>query len=420
MQNATAILKNELKQCIFASSNIQFYLLIQHQSIVQLPNAVFADLGWEYFISPEAADYLTSEVVVISEAEREAYYAAGNRLYDLFVEAGERILQRKLLAELGIPSNLHELVRLSWERDHLHLFGRFDLAGGTSGLPLKLLEFNADTPTSLPETAIIQWAQLRANELDEERQFNFVLEALTEQFRRLREQHPTSEAAMLFSALRGAPEDDNNVSVLMEAAREAGFEADFRYIDEVVFSEEEGIFTADELGRNYRQFPFWFKLVPWEYIANDEPELCRILTRIVQRHQAIVLNPAYTMIFQSKAILKYLWDYFPDEPLLLETSFDEPIGRRDYPFVQKVIFGREGSDVAVYDELGRPVEVREGEYAGQKSVFQAFATLDRDVRGQYYQAGVFFSYEACGLGFRRGTRRILDNAAQFAGHIISD
>lgn len=391
---------------------------IQKRPIAQLPNGVFQDLGWDYFISPEAEDYLTSELVVVTDTEREAFYRAGNRLYERFVATGEHIIQNRLLGELGIPRNLHELVRLTWEDDrHLHLFGRFDFAGGIGGLPIKLLEFNADTPTSLPETAIIQWAQLKANDIPEERQFNFVYDALIAQFERLKTLNPDREAAILFSTLRGAAEDDNNVSLLREAAHEAGFETTFAYVDEVVFSEVNGIFANDAEGRLV-QWPFWFKLVPWEYIAWDEPRLCDLLTEIVRRDQAIVLNPAYTMMFQSKAILKYLWDLFPDDPALLECTLKEPIGRTDFPYVQKVFFGREGSNVAVFDEIGLPVEVRNGEYEQQPVVYQALADLARDESGHYYQSGVFFSYEACGMGFRRSPNRIIDNGAQFVGHEV--
>jgi glutathionylspermidine synthase len=392
--------------------------MLQHQSITQLPNRVFETLGWDYFISDAAEDYLTTQLVKITEAEREAYYAAGNRLYQMLIETGEYVLKNNLLETMGIPKNLHELIRHTWEDDrHLHLYGRFDFAGGVDGLPIKMLEFNADTATSLPETAIVQWAQLKANNLPETQQFNFVLEALTDNFRRLKELNPEREAAILFSTMRDAPEDDNNVSLLAEAAKEAGFQTEFRYIDEVIFDENQGVF-AKGTGDNHEMFPYWFKLVPWEYIAEEEPTLCQILTKIVKNDLCLVLNPAYTMLFQSKAILKYLWDLFPNDPLLLETSLQEPIGRRDYPFVQKVLFGREGANVSIHDAIGIPLEVRLGDYTHQASVYQEYATLARDVEGQYYQAGVFFSYEACGLGFRRCRQRIIDNGAQFVGHLV--
>ncbi len=389
------------------------------QAIDQLPNPIFESLGWDFFISEEAGNYLTNQLVVVSEPERDAFYAAGNRLYDMFVGAAEHVMQHNLMGKLGIPANLHELVRLTWEDErHLHLFGRFDVAGGVDGTPIKLLEFNADTATTLPESSIIQWAQLKANNIDETKQFNFVYEALVENFKRLRTLNPDREPAILFSTMRGAPEDDHNVSLLVEAAEEAGFETGFCYVDEVVFSETTGIFGKDAIGQPL-YFPFWFKLVPWEYIALEEPDLCKMLTAIVRNDVAVILNPAYTMLFQSKAILKYLWDLYPNDPLLLEASLEEPIGRQNYPFVQKVILGREGSNVTVYDGIGLPIEVREGEYEGQACVYQAYAELAQDGQGMYYQSGIFFAYEACGLGFRRSPRRIIDNGAQFVGHVVA-
>jgi glutathionylspermidine synthase len=391
---------------------------MQKQSLSQLPNAVFKEMGWDYFISEEAGDYLANEVVVVSDAEREAYYEAGNRLYELFVDAGEYVLRKDLLGTMGIPANLHALIRHTWEDDrNLHLFGRFDFAGGTDGLPIKLIEFNADTPTSLPETAIIQWGQLRANGIPEEQQFNFVYDALIANFKRLRELNPDREPAILFSTLRDAPEDDHNVQLLEMAAREAGFETAFRYVDEVIFSAYNGIFASEGQG-NTTQFPYWFKLIPWEYIALDEPDLMETITKIVVNGHAMVLNPAYTMLFQSKAILAYLWDRNPNEPALLECSLQEPIGRSHYPFVEKVVLGREGANVAIFDAEGLPETVRSGEYEDQIKVYQALAQLARDEQGQYYQAGVFFAYEACGLGFRRSPNRIIDNTAQFVGHRV--
>jgi glutathionylspermidine synthase len=393
--------------------------MIQHHPIEQLPNAVFEKLGWDYFVSGEAKDYLANQLVKVTQAESDAYYETGNRLYERFVAAAEYVLRNNLLDSLAIPRNLHEMIRLTWEDDQqLHLFGRFDFAGGIDGLPIKLLEFNADTPTSLPETAIIQWGQLEANGIPDDRQLNFVYEALTENFRRLRALNPDRKPAILFSTMEGAPEDDNNVALLQEAAQEAGFETAFRYVHEVVFSEIEGIFAEDSATGKHQAFPFWFKLVPWEYIAQDEPDLCEILTKIVRRDAAIILNPAYTMLFQSKGILKYLWDLFPEDPAILEATFKEPIGRSDFPFVQKVFFGREGSNVSLHDAIGLPTEVRNGDYADQPSIYQAFANLAQDESGQYYQAGLFFAYESCGLGFRRSPRRIIDNGAQFVGHLV--
>ncbi|OLF34358.1 glutathionylspermidine synthase, partial [Psychrobacter sp. Cmf 22.2] len=65
---------------------------------------------------------------------------------------------------------------------HWHLYSRFDLAGGIDNKPIKLIEFNADTPTSVFETAIVQWAMLNVNNLKEDHQFNNLYHALKVNF----------------------------------------------------------------------------------------------------------------------------------------------------------------------------------------------------------------------------------------------
>lgn len=392
--------------------------MIKKQKINGLPANIFQQLGWDFLISEEIGEYIINELVLVSAAERDAYYEAANELYDMFVEAAQYVINNNLFDSLDIPANIIELIKYTWEDDrHLHLFGRFDFAGGLDGLPIKMLEFNADTPTSLPETAVIQWAQVRANNLDEEKQFNFVYDALIDNFSRLLDANADLNPRLLVSTFKDAPEDDINVSILSEAAREAGFEVEFCYIDDVVFSEEDGIFVQHS-ENHYEKYDFWFKLVPWESIAWEEPELLDILTKIVKNRKAVIINPAYTLLFQSKGLLKYLWDLYPNHPLLLKTTFEQPAHNLGY--VRKAVLGREGSNVAIYDQLGDMVEATAGDYAEQKVVYQQYAKLNEDETPYHYQAGVFFAWEGCGLGFRRNASRIIDNAAHFVGHYVAD
>ncbi len=60
-----------------------------------------------------------------------------------------------------------------------------------------------------------------------------------------------------------------------------------------------------------------------------------------------------------------------------------------------------------------------GEYENFKMIYQEFATMSKDNNGNSYQAGVFYAYEACGLGFRRGGE-IIDNSSKFVGHIVEN
>jgi len=374
-------------------------------------------IGFHWHTDKDETPYIADEVVVVSEEEAEAYYEAVNELYDMFVEAGDYIIENNLFHEVGIPFNLVDAVKKSWENDvHWHIYGRFDLAGGVGGAPIKLLEFNADTPTALFETAIVQWAMLKANGLDESAQFNNVYEAIRDNFNRLIVLDGDLEDfeqyyegwKILFSAIRGNIEDENTTKLLQKMADDAGFHTEFAYVDEVEFSDEDGIFYGDE------QYEYWFKLIPWEMIAIEESDLARIITNIMENQKAIILNPAYTLMFQSKAIMKILWDLYPNHPLLLETSF-EPLGKKQ---VQKPFLGREGGSVKILDANGNLLTSAQDDYGDQPTIYQEFVELPKDSNGRNYQAGVFFAYEGCGLGFRRGGE-ILDNMSKFVSHIIS-
>jgi len=63
------------------------------------------------------------------------------------------------------------------------------------------------------------------------------------------------------------------------------------------------------------------------------------------------------------------------------------------------------------------LEKVEGEYDDQSRIYQEYLDFPTDSAGNSYQAGVFYAGEACALGFRRGGK-ILDNKAQFVGHLV--
>jgi glutathionylspermidine synthase len=85
--------------------------------------------------------------------------------------------------------------------------------------------------------------------------------------------------------------------------------------------------------------------------------------------------------------------------------------------VSKPMFGREGANVAIIDEQGDTLESTNGPYDVHDMLYQEYAELATDSEGRSYQAGVFFAWEACGLGFRRGPK-ILNDTATFVGHVI--
>lgn len=382
--------------------------------ITPLSAKVLEEIGLEWHTDSDKTNYISDEMVEITQDEAEAFYDAGNELYDMFVEAGEYVIKNNLFFELDIPPTLIETIKQSWENEvHWHIYGRFDLAGGLDGKPIKLLEFNADTPTLLYESAIVQWAMLKHNGFDDNLQFNNIFQAISDNFKRMitlgediaRFGELYESWGVLFASIRGNSEEEQTTRFLMECAKEAGIRSEFCYIDEVVFNEEEGVFY-DNI--NYE---FLFKLLPWEIISIDEPELALIINNMIANKNTIFLNPAYTLLFQSKRMMKILWDLFPNHPLLLESSY-EPLNKKQ---VKKVSFGREGANMEII-ENGRILAQNGGIYGNYKSVYQEFYELNSH-NGQFYQPNVFFAYESCGLGFRKGGS-IMDNFAKFVSHRI--
>jgi len=393
--------------------------MLSTQAVEPVSQELMEEIGFSWHTDPDGSAYVAPELLPVSEEEAEAYYAAANELYDMFAEAGQYVIDNDLFEELGIPENMIQLIKLSWEDDDWHLYGRFDFAGGVDGKPIKLLEFNADTPTSLFETCIIQWAMLKSNGMDEEAQFNNAYEMIRDNFRRLITNDDGLEKfdeyfngeRILFSSVRDLPEDEQTTKLLQRIAIDAGYSTDFCYMDEAGFLPDEGVFNKDQDLTH-----FWFKLWPWEDIALEEPELIDLLTETARKRTSVFINPAYTLLFQSKGIMKVLYQLFPDSPYLLATD-DQPL--EGIPQVVKPVFGREGANIEILNEHGEIEASTDGPYGEHPVIYQEYAELAQDRENRSYQAGVFFAWEACGLGFRRGSK-ILNDTATFVPHVISE
>ena len=388
-----------------------------------IPSSLFEKVGFYWYKSPSEEGYVADELVVITEDEGNRFYEAADQLYEMYITAGQYVIDHDLFPQLDIPSNLIAMIKHSWEDDrHFHLIGRFDFAGGLDEIPIKLIEFNADTPSMIFEVALIQWMILKYNGMNEELQFNRLYETLRESFERIKRVNPvfaSEDGAIphaLFSCLNMGLEDENTTRLLEDIAYEAGYITGFDYADEVVFHRGHSLKKGGIFNSRGDHYDLWFKLIPYEYIGNDEPELADILSELIIKDKIVLLNPPYTLLFQSKGILKILWDLFPGHPLLLETQWEPIKGKR---CVDKKTLSREGDNVIILDEQGQEVEKREGLYGTCRSIYQAYAELPSDRDNRLYQAGVFFSYEPCGIGFRR-EMGIIHNHSQFIGHTVQD
>jgi glutathionylspermidine synthase len=377
--------------------------------------------GWA-FLYEDAPEYLGTDAVVRSDDDVEALALAANSLYSMFVDAAASVIDGGRLAELGIPERAHRLIEYTWNDDrNWHLYGRFDIAETEVGP--KLIEFNADTPTCVPETAVLQWAQAQAAGYGDESQFNGLFERLVEQFGRWKSMNDDLTPTLVLAHLESA-EDRANAEVIGAAAEEAGFTVHVRALPDVTFDKDDGVFVKGEGpggDRPWVRCDFVFKLVPWEFMIDEEPDLFDLVERLVLDRKAVVANPAYTLVFQSKMLLVELSRLFPDDPHLLRASalpFDDGL-----PYVEKVALGREGANVAIYNADHSVLAATDGDYKHDDgsgyggTVYQEFAHFPHDAQVRLYQAGVFWAFEACALGYRRGDL-IIDDRCQFVAHVI--
>ncbi|HIC12365.1 MAG TPA: glutathionylspermidine synthase [Sulfurimonas sp.] len=338
--------------------------------VLQLVRLVEVELLKKAFLVEDLKVLRLVEVVVssvdnikLSTQEAQAYYDAANELYDMYIEAADHVIDNDLFFELGIPFNLVDVIKKSWESDvHWHIYGAFLFSGGLNNSPIKLLEFQADTPSKLLQTSQEQLGEHSFNEIYEKVSENFKrLITLDDGLEHFDERYDNWK--ILFSSPSDDEEKEKTSRFLQHLADEAGFQTSFSYLHEVAFNEE-GI--HDQEGNNYE---YWYKNYSWLDIATDEGELATTLTSIMDKQQAIIINPAYTLLFESRGMLKILKDLYPDSPYLLKTSF------KSFKDSQmRTMFG-------------------EGEE------YSNFTKIYQEEREDTYNAKVFFAYEACGLSF---------------------
>ena len=360
-------------------------------------------------------EYLVPEAIILEPEEVDGYIDIANEAAELFEDVTERIIENANWDDFPFPVAMREMIQHSWDRKDLHLLGRFDLSGGINGLPTKVFEFNADTPTMLPETVVFQ--NLFKNEIRRSNftQFNSLRIELVAAFQSLLDDFPTRSNTLLVTSL-GHDEDVLNAQVIVEIAKEAGFYAEYSDLENVVF-EEDGIYL-DYDDESDQKFDYMFKLVPWEFIMFEEPELLELLRTLQLSDKLYIMNPAYTAIMQSKAILPYLHANFKTD-FILKASFN----KEDFlgeSYVEKVVFGRLGENIEIVDRFGAQIAKNEGDYGAHKKIYQAFSPLFQDDDDDYYQPGVYtVDSKASAISFRRCENIIVNDDSEFIPHLIA-
>lgn len=322
---------------------------------------------------------------VFGEAEIDTLEAATAELHSLCLEAVDRIVRTGRYADLGLGEPAARLVERSWFDRDPSLYGRMDLSfDGAS--PPKLLEYNADTPTSLFEASVVQWYWLEdvAPEAD---QFNSIHEKLIERWRTVGAGHRVH-----FAACYDNPEDGTTTDYLLDTCMQAGCEVQALDIEEIGWSGNAFIDLAD------RPIDRLFKLYPWEWLMSEP-----FAVHIPQSGTRWV-EPPWKMLLSNKAILPLLWEFFPRHPNLLPAS--RVRADVEGPVVAKPYWGREGDGIVV---LGAN-ERGEGK---PFHVYQALAPLPV-FDGRHALVGSWIiGDEPAGIGIREDDDKITRNTSCF-------
>jgi len=351
-------------------------------------------------------------------AEIDTLEAAGNELQAMCLAAAQHVIDHRRYAELAIPAAAIPLIEWAWNQEPPAIYGRFDIAwaGAESGQPPKLLEYNADTPTSLIEAAVIQWEWLEQAVLPgtgKPDQFNSIHDRLIAKWKDVAEY---LTQPVYFAGLASAEpdvetaEDLLTVAYLEDTARQAGLETRSIALQDVGWNDERLCFVdLDE-----EQIASIFKLYPWEAMLKEEFGPHALETY----HAMTWIEPIWKLLLSNKVILPILWQLYPNHPLLLPAYFENHGDRGDLTaYARKPFHSREGANVTLVRPNAPAIET-DGPYGEGPFIRQALAPA-AVFGGRYPVLGLWMVDQDCsGLGIRESNGPITDNLSSFVPHFF--
>ncbi len=340
-----------------------------------------------------------------SSAEIDRLEAATAEIQRLALDAGEHVLANNRFGEMRIPAAAVERIRETWKTEPPALYGRLDLA--FDGRTIKLLEYNADTPTALVEASVAQWYWLK-DVFPEADQFNSLHEKLVAKWKDLK----PYLAKTVYFGHDGSDEDSMTVGYLRDTAEQAGLRTISIRMKEIGWQAKRSRFVDLE----QRPIESIFKLYPWEWLLNDRfaPDVLATMDRMWW------IEPIWKMLWSNKALLAILWELNPGHELLLPAYLDGPREMREY--VRKPLFGREGAGVAVFGSRysSDPASAKVDPFAAPKSdvVYQQLASLASADGKTAVLGSWLIDGEPAGLGIRESAGLVTTNVSRFVPHLF--
>ncbi|CAB4161890.1 Gsp Glutathionylspermidine synthase [uncultured Caudovirales phage] len=349
-----------------------------------------------YWDESVAYEFKMDEILAIEKATEQLHF--------MCLEVVEYIVNKRpeLMSKFDIPTEYRNYIRDSWNRADPYVMGRFDLAYNHQTGDIKMLEYNADTPTLAIETALVQWYWLQDCHTDAD-QFNSMHEKLIEQYRYLGSR--MGDNRLVLSSIRKdfSAEEWNHVSYFKSLAEAAGLNTAQCDLEDIGWNSN----YQEFLDLNNNVIRYWSKLYPWEWIAKEQ------FGKYLPLDKVGCVEPVWKMLCSNKAILPVLWELFPNHTLLLESKF-EPL---NVPYVAKPILSREGANIRINVD-GKDVFNTLGSYGDQPVIYQEYFDTPRINDNQLVLCSWMVGEDPAGMIIRESDKKIIVDTARVVPHFI--
>ncbi len=323
--------------------------------------------------------------------------------------AGRAVKDESILKRLAVPEPFWQPIADSWNSGQRNLYGRFDLAyDGRS--PAKLLEYNADTPTSLFEAAVVQWLwleqQIEAGALPKGAdQFNSLHERLIDGFKGIRRGEPYH---LHLACAADSAEDLGTIKYLEDCAKQAGCGTTILTMPEIGLGRDGRFADQQDI-----VIETLFKLYPYEWMFREE------FGKAIAASGTQFIEPMWKAVLSNKGLLPYLWEMAPGHSNLLPAFFhdDRQAGSVGMNYVKKPLYSREGSNVTL---MSGSTEIAQagGPYGAEGHIVQQAVTMP-NLGGGYFVMGCWVvASQPAGLGIREDDTPVTRNTSRFVPHYI--
>ena len=263
----------------------------------------------------------------------ESIYEASKELHFMCLDYVSDIIKIGDYENLGLNRTMIEVIEATYKKSkNRHVYGRFDLAFNSELNTIKMLEYNADTPTSLYESSVVQW-DWKEHYFKGADQYNSIHEELIERWKAF----PNN---MYFTAHDEAGKEDwITLYYLLDTYLASGKNIGncINLTDLGIDSKNRFVDLSDNVIENI------FKLYPWEFMQEE--------AFIDYAANTNFIEPSWKILLSNKSLLPELWQRHKNHPLLLASYFDRNQFATNNDFIKKPVFSREGANVSSTNPL---------------------------------------------------------------------